>query len=100
LRPLLAQISDLMTGKFGAYVELATAMVFVGTSVIVGKLVVSSFPIFLANALRLAVGLTLLAIVTAKNRAELRTLRRTESKTLSVGTLVHPEQSAPQESGS
>ena len=39
-----------------AYVELSLAMVIVGSSVVIGKLVIASFPVFLASALRFGLG--------------------------------------------
>ncbi len=41
-----------MNKKLVAYLELTTAMVIFGSSVVVGKLIVAHFPIFLANGLR------------------------------------------------
>ena len=39
-----------------AYLQLSMAMIIVGSSVVVGKLVVESFPVFLASALRFGLG--------------------------------------------
>ena len=41
-----------MKQPYRAYVELTLAMSIVGSSVVVGKLIVASFPVFLASALR------------------------------------------------
>lgn len=38
-----------------AYIELTLAMVIVGSSVVIGKLIVASFPVFLASALRFSI---------------------------------------------
>lgn len=43
-----------------AYLALATAQVFVGSLVVVGKLIAASLPLFLASALRSAIGAVLL----------------------------------------
>ena len=49
-----------MNKQIQAYVYLTLAMIIVGSSVVVGKLVVSSFPVFLAAGLRFAVGTVVL----------------------------------------
>ncbi|MCE1254454.1 MAG: DMT family transporter [Anaerolineae bacterium] len=41
-----------MNQRYRAYLELSLAMGFVGSSIVVGKLMVASFPVFLASALR------------------------------------------------
>ncbi|WP_232698733.1 EamA family transporter [Brevibacillus daliensis] len=41
-----------MDKKRRAYLDLTLAMVIVGSSVVVGKLIVDSFPVFLASGLR------------------------------------------------
>jgi drug/metabolite transporter (DMT)-like permease len=43
-----------------AYLELSAAMAIAGSSVVVGKLLVDSFPVFLANALSLAISSVIL----------------------------------------
>jgi drug/metabolite transporter (DMT)-like permease len=45
-----------MGKSIGAYLEMALAMVIVGGSVVAGKLIVASFPVFLASGLRFAIG--------------------------------------------
>jgi len=45
-----------MSKQIYAYLSLTVAMVIVGSSVVIGKLVVSSFPVFLAAGLRFAIG--------------------------------------------
>ncbi len=45
-----------MNGRASAYFDLAFAMAIVGSSVVVGKLVVQSFPVFLALFMRFALG--------------------------------------------
>ena len=42
------------------YVELSSAMVFVGSSVVVGKVITANFPVFLAAALRFAIASAIL----------------------------------------
>lgn len=44
----------------GAYLSLALAMMLVGSSVVAGKLMVESFPVFLASALRFIIATVLL----------------------------------------
>lgn len=41
-----------MQKQLGAYVSLATAMAIVGSSVVVGKLMVERIPVFLSSGLR------------------------------------------------
>lgn len=43
-----------------AYLELSLAMIIVGSSVVIGKLVIASFPIFLASALRFGLAVFIL----------------------------------------
>jgi drug/metabolite transporter (DMT)-like permease len=43
-----------------AYIDLSMAMAIVGSSVVVGKLMVASFPVFLASGLRFAIGSAIL----------------------------------------
>lgn len=49
-----------MDRKFTAYLQLALAMVLVGGSVVTGKLVIASFPVFLASELRFMLGCLIL----------------------------------------
>lgn len=41
-----------MRNRNAAYLELSSAMILVGSSVVVGKMIVSTFPVFLASSLR------------------------------------------------
>ena len=45
-----------MVKQLGAYIQLTLAMMIVGSSIVVGKLVIVSFPVFLAAGLRFTVG--------------------------------------------
>jgi len=45
-----------MVKQLGAYTQLTLAMMIVGSSIVVGKLVIVNFPVFLAAGLRFAVG--------------------------------------------
>lgn len=45
-----------MVKQLGAYTQLTLAMMIVGSSIVVGKLVIVSFPVFLAAGLRFAIG--------------------------------------------
>ncbi len=49
-----------ISGRAVAYAELTLAMAIVGSSVVVGKLIVDRFPVFLANGLGLAVAVAIL----------------------------------------
>lgn len=68
-----------MSKQMQAYFCLAMAMVIVGSSVVVGKLVVSSFPVFLAAGLRFGVGtLVLLPLLWLHEGVSLPDLSRRE----------------------
>jgi drug/metabolite transporter (DMT)-like permease len=68
-----------MSKQVQAYVCLTLAMVIVGSSVVVGKLVVSSFPVFLAAGLRFAVGtMVLLPLLWLREGVRLPKLARGE----------------------
>ncbi len=49
-----------MDRNLTAYIQLALAMVIVGGSVVAGKLVIASFPVFLASGLRFGLGCLIL----------------------------------------
>jgi drug/metabolite transporter (DMT)-like permease len=49
-----------MQGRVQAYIELVLAMAIAGSSVVVGKLVIATFPVFLASAVRFAIGCAIL----------------------------------------
>lgn len=49
-----------MSVKTKAYINLSLAMVIVGSSVVVGKIMVTELPVFLASALRFALALAIL----------------------------------------
>jgi drug/metabolite transporter (DMT)-like permease len=59
-----------MSREGQAYLELTLAMIIVGSSVVVGKLVVASFPVFLANGLRF--GIASVCLVALLLKAERR----------------------------
>jgi drug/metabolite transporter (DMT)-like permease len=52
-----------MNPTYRAYFDLAAAMTIVGSSVVVGKIVVTDFPIFMALTIRFAIALPLLLFV-------------------------------------
>lgn len=52
-----------MSEKYVAYLELSAAMVIVGSSVVVGKLITASFPVFLASTARLILALPILLML-------------------------------------
>lgn len=65
-----------MSEKYLAYSELCGAMVIVGSSVVVGKIITASFPVFLASAARLILALPILMVlVWGRLQNELRTLQ-------------------------
>jgi len=52
-----------MNPTYRAYFDLSAAMIIVGSSVVVGKLVVTDFPIFMALTVRFAIALPLLLFI-------------------------------------
>jgi drug/metabolite transporter (DMT)-like permease len=48
-----------MNSSIGAFIKIALAMAIVGSSVVFGKLIISSFPVFLASELRFIVATTI-----------------------------------------
>jgi drug/metabolite transporter (DMT)-like permease len=65
-----------MTEKRRAFVELSGAMIIVGSSVVVGKLIVASFPVFLASGLRFAIASVILLALLMKMEKRLPTLNK------------------------
>lgn len=66
-----------MHERLRAYLELALAMALAGSSVVVGKVVVATFPVFLASALRFAIGSAILVpLLLWRERASFTTTRR------------------------
>jgi len=64
-----------MSGKqLRAYIELSLAMVFVGSTVVVSKVITASFPVFLAVALRFAIAAAILLPMLLKAEHGLPTL--------------------------
>lgn len=55
-----------MNDVFTAYVKIGLAMAIVGSSVVVGKLMIATFPVFLVSELRLLVSLVILIPVMLK----------------------------------
>ncbi len=53
-----------MKPTYRAYLDLAAAMSIVGSSVVVGKIVVADFPVFMALTIRFAIALPLLLFIT------------------------------------
>jgi drug/metabolite transporter (DMT)-like permease len=66
-----------MSGKkLMAYLELSSAMIIVGSTVVVGKVITSSFPVFLASGLRFAISSMILLPMLLKVNAGFPALRR------------------------
>lgn len=57
-----------MNPTYRAYLDLATAMTIVGSSVVVGKIIVTDLPIFMALSIRFAVALPLLLLISYQHR--------------------------------
>jgi drug/metabolite transporter (DMT)-like permease len=64
-----------MSTRLIAYLELSLAMIIVGSSVVVGKVITAHVPVFLASTLRLAIGLPILVLLTRQTRFDLRKLK-------------------------
>lgn len=59
------------------YIELALGMILAGSSVVVGKLILSSFPVFLASGLRFAVSsIVLIPLLLLKEKGSLLKISR------------------------
>jgi drug/metabolite transporter (DMT)-like permease len=65
-----------MTEKRRAFFELSGAMIIVGSSVVVGKLIVASFPVFLASGLRFAIASVILLALLMKMEKRFPTLNK------------------------
>src|SRR5713101_9794772 len=66
-----------MSGKkLMAYLELSSAMIIVGSTVVVGKVITSSFPVFLASGLRFAISSIILLPILLKANNGFPALRR------------------------
>ena len=58
-----------------AYVQLTAAMIIVGSSVVVGKVITNGFPLFLASALRFGLAAVFLVAVAFRREAGFRHIR-------------------------
>jgi drug/metabolite transporter (DMT)-like permease len=58
-----------------AYCELTLAMMIVGSSVVVGKVITAHFPVFMVSMLRLAVGLPVLLLLTRRTGGSVDPIR-------------------------
>ena len=66
-----------MSGKnLRAYVELSSAMIIVGSTVVVGKMITSGFPVFLASGSRFAISSAILLPMLLKANKGFPVLRR------------------------
>ncbi len=66
-----------MSGKkLRAYLELSSAMIIVGSTVVVGKVITSGFPVFLASGLRFAISSVILLPILLKANNGFPALRR------------------------
>jgi len=66
-----------MSGKnLRAYVELSSTMIIVGSTVVVGKVITSGFPVFLASGLRFAISSVILLPILLKANNGIPALRR------------------------
>lgn len=62
--------------KIKAYINLTTAMIIVGSSVVFGKVIVSQFPVFLASGLRFAIAAVIVLPLVWKTEGGLPRLDR------------------------
>jgi drug/metabolite transporter (DMT)-like permease len=65
-----------MDRKLLAYVQLTLAMTIVGSSVVVGKIVIAGFPVFLASGLRFAIASFILVFLLYKTEGGFAPLKR------------------------
>ncbi len=66
-----------MSGKkLMAYLELSSAMIIVGSTVVIGKVITSGFPVFLASGLRFAISSVILLPILLKANNGFPALRR------------------------
>ncbi len=78
----------LLNKKVRAYLELTFAMAIVGSSVVVGKLLIASFPVFLGAGLRFAIASVILIPVLFVNEKGIPSLTRTDWLFLFLQTLT------------
>jgi drug/metabolite transporter (DMT)-like permease len=71
-----------------AYVELATAMLIVGSIVVVSKVITTTFPVFLAAALRFAIASAILLPLLLKTAHGLPRLRKKDALVLFLQALA------------
>lgn len=77
-----------MSKNIIAYLELTLAMAIVGSSVVVGKLLIASFPVFLGAGLRFAIASVILMPVLLVNEKEIPSLSRIDWLFLFLQTLT------------
>jgi drug/metabolite transporter (DMT)-like permease len=77
-----------MSARWIAYLELILAMIIVGSSVVVGKIITAHIPVFLASTLRLAIGLPILALLVHQTRFDLRKLKASDYLALFLQALT------------
>lgn len=65
-----------MTKLARAYLDLTIAMIIVGSSVVVGKIITDAFPLFLASGVRFGIASAFLLIVTRNHDEGLRSIQK------------------------
>ncbi len=65
-----------MTKLARAYLDLTIAMIIVGSSVVVGKIITDAFPLFLASGVRFGIASSFLLIVTRNHEEGLRSIQK------------------------
>lgn len=71
-----------MKGNWSAYLDLTAAMVIVGSSVVVGKVITNGFPLFLASGLRFGVASLILIAVASYREGGFRDIEAKDWMTL------------------
>lgn len=77
-----------MDRNLTAYIQLALAMVIVGGSVVAGKLVIASFPVFLASGLRFGLGCLILVPLLLKVEGGFKSIGKRDGLVLFLQALT------------
>jgi drug/metabolite transporter (DMT)-like permease len=77
-----------MSTRMIAYCELTLAMMIVGSSVVVGKVITAHFPVFMVSMLRLAVGLPVLLLLTHRAGGSAASIRKRDYLALFLQALT------------
>jgi drug/metabolite transporter (DMT)-like permease len=73
-----------MRKHFGAYLQMGTAMAIVRSNVVVGKLVTTNFPVFLASAMRFGLASLIFLVILLKVHGRLPLIQKKDLLTMFV----------------